>query len=175
MMSNGRRSRRRAVGLAEVAMASLLLGVLLIGALNSVGARLRHQALLADHQQAHRLAEQLLAEVLEHRYADPDATPVFGPETSESGGTRSVFDDVDDFDGWDQTGPVDRDGAALANVALWRRTVGVAYVPTDDMTGSSGSDQGLKRITVNVYHGGQLIVSRVGIRSNAWEDMNVND
>ena len=174
MTRNGRQCRRRAARLVEVAMASLLVGVLLIAALNSVGARLRHQALLADQQRAHRLAEQLLAEVLEHRYADPDETPIFGPEASESGGTRSVFDDVDDFDGWDQTGPVDRDGVALANATLWRRTVNVAYVPANDMTGTSGSDQGLKRITVNVYYDGQLLASRVGIRSRAWEEANAS-
>ena len=163
---------RRAASLVEVAMASLLVGVLLIGALNSVGAKLRHQSKLADRQQAHRLAEQLLAEVLEHRYADPDETPVFGTETSETGGTRSPYDDVDDFDGWDQTPPVDRDGVTLPNSTGWRRTVDVAYVNANDMTTTSVTDQGLKRITVSIYHDGQLILSRVGVRSSAWEEAN---
>ena len=166
------RKIRRAGSLVEVAMASLLVGVLLIGALNSLGASLRHQSLLAERQHAHRLAEQLLAEVLEHRYADPDETPVFGAETSESGGTRSAFDDVDDFDGWDQSPPVDRSGTTLANSTGWRRTVDVAFVPSNDMTGTSGTDQGLKRVTVSVYLDGEMIVSRTTVRSRAWEDAN---
>ena len=174
MTSKNRRHCRCGASLVEVAMASLLVGVLLIAALNSVGARLRHQSILAERQQAHRLAEQLLAEVLEHRYDDPDETPSFGPEASESGGTRDVFDDVDDFNGWDQTPPVDRDGTTLANSTGWRRTVDVAYVPTNDMTGVSGSDQGLKRITVNIYLDAQLIVSRIGVRSSAWEEANAS-
>ena len=165
-------SRRRAASLVEVAMASFLVGVLLIGALNSVGARLRHQELLTDRQRANLLAEQMLAEVLEHRYEDPDETPTFGPEATETGGTRAPFDDVDDYDGWDKTPIVDRDGTALANATNWRRTVDVEYVPANDMTATSGSDQGIKRITVAVYIDGQLIATRVGFRSRAWEDAN---
>ena len=164
--------RRRAASLVEVAMASLLVGILLIAALNSVGARLRHQSMLADRQRAHRLAEQLLAEIMECRYDDPDETPVFGVESSESGGTRNLFDDVDDFDGWDQTPPVDRIGTTLANSTGWRRTIDVAYALSNDMIGTSGTDQGMKRITVSVYLDGNLMISRVGIRTSAWEDTN---
>ena len=161
---------RKGSSLVEVAVASLLVGVLLIAALQSVGARLRHQANLTDRQHAQLLAEQLYAEVMECRYQDPDETPTFGPEASETGGTRGVFDDVDDFDGWDQSPPVDRAGAALANGTNWRRTVDVAFVPSGDMTGVSGTDQGLKRITVSVYFNGELVTSVVGVRSSAWED-----
>ena len=172
MMRKDHLCLRRGASLVEVAMASLLVGVLLIGALNSVGARLRHQFLLADRQHAHRLAEQLLAEVMQHRYEDPDETPVFGTEPSESGLSRSAFDDIDDFDGWDQSPPVDRSGTTLANATGWRRTVDVAFVPSNDMAGTSVSDQGLKRVTVSVYLDGEVVVSRTTVRSRAWEGAN---
>lgn len=165
-----RHSVRRGASLVEVAMASLLVGVLLISALNAVGARLRHQSALTDHERASLLAEQLLSEVLQHRYDDPDETPVFGPESSESAGTRDAYDDIDDFHGWDASPPQAADGAVLANSAGWRRTATVEYVLSNDVTSTSGSDQGLKRVTVSVYKDGVLLVSRVGVRSAAWED-----
>ena len=170
MMLCNNHLKRRAASLLEVAMASLMVGVLLIGALNSVGARLRHQAELTERQRANLLAEQLLAEVLEHRYQDPDESPTFGPEPTETGGTRAPFDDVDDFDGWDKTPIEARNGIAMANATGWRRTIDVEYVPANDMTATSGGDQGIKRITVAVYVDGQLVATRVGFRSSAWED-----
>ena len=174
MMNRRKLSRlhrtRRAASLVEVAMASLLVGVLLVAALNSVGARLRHQAMLTDRQHAHLLAEELLAEVLQHRYEDPDEAPVFGVESSESGGTRAPFDDVDDYHSWDQSPPQDRAGTPMTNGSRWRRTVSVEYVLANDMTTTSGSDQGIKRVTVTVFLDDEPIVSVVGIRSRAWED-----
>jgi Tfp pilus assembly protein PilV len=161
---------RRGTSLVEVAMASLLVSVLLIGALNTVGARLRHQSALTDRHRACLLAEQLLSEVLQHRYQDPDETPVFGPEASESAGSRADFDDIDDFHTWDATPPQATDGTPLANSAGWRRTITVEYVSASDVTTTAASDEGLKRITVEVYKDGQLICSRVALRSSAWED-----
>lgn len=161
--------RRRGASLIEVAMSSLLVGVLLVAALNTVGARLRHQLLLSERHQAMLLAEQLTSEVLTCDYEDPDGAPVFGPEPSESGSGRELFDDVDDYHGWDAAPPEDRDGTPIANLSDWRRTIDVEYVEANDLTAASISDEGFKRITVEVFRNGKSLAKQVSLRSRAWE------
>lgn len=159
----------RGASLVEVAMASLLVGVLLIAALNAVGARLRHQSMLTNRQIAFHLGQQLLAEVLENPYSDPDQTPAFGAESGETGGTREAFDDVDDFHGWDATPPESRDGNALPNRTGWRRKVIVEHVKSSDLLSTAAADEGFKRIAVEVYWNGELLATVSTVRTSAWE------
>lgn len=150
-------------------MCSLLVGVLLIAALNTVGARLRHQGRLSDRERAVLLGQQLLAEILENDYRDPDETPVFGSEGSESVGSRALFDDVDDYHDWDASPPESRGGTALADGSGWRRTVVVDYVMENNLLATSAADEGFKRITVEVYRNGDRLAATSTVRSSAWE------
>ncbi len=162
--------RRRGFSLAEVVVSTLLVGVVLAGALNLLGATVRGRSNTALGDRARLLAEELLSEVLEYDYADPNELPVFGSEASEAGGNRDVFDDVDDFHNWDVTPPEYRDGTAMPNLTNWRRRVLVEYVDPNDPTTGSASDQDVKRITVEVYFNGTLQATVVGLRTQAWED-----
>ena len=61
--------------LLEVIVASVLVAVLMVGAMNAVGASLRGAAETAQRQQAVLLAEDLMGEVMQRQYIDPDETP----------------------------------------------------------------------------------------------------
>ena len=93
-----------------------------------------------------------MSEVLRASYEDPDDNVTFGVEADEllAGTTRAVFDDVDDYHGWSSASIEDRSGGALAGGASWAQSVTVELVVPVNPGTVSGTDLGLKRITVTI-------------------------
>ena len=112
-------TKRAGFSLIEVVICTLLVGLILVASMKSFGAVLRHRQFSTDRDRAILLAEDLTAEILENGYSDPDEPPVFGPEGTEAGGTRSAFDDVDDFNNWDATPPQQRDGTVMTGLSTY--------------------------------------------------------
>lgn len=167
-----RSSLRRGFSLVEVAVSTLLVGVVLVGAMNLLGSVVRGRANMADRDRATLLAEELLSEVLENAYEDElKELGVFGPESEEVSGTRELFDDVDDFHSWDKTPPQYRNGDPMPNLANWRRKITVDYVDPNDLTTTAGNDQGVKRITIEVYNNSTLSATKIAIRTEGWEEI----
>jgi hypothetical protein len=133
--------------------------------INTLGSSVRGKRIRQTQARAPALVEQLMAEILQASYSDPDETAVFGREASEIGATRSSFDDVDDYHNWSAT-PQDKDGAELSDMDGWTRSVIVQYVLPTDLTSVSATDQGVKRITVTVTDPFGHQGSQVAIRSN---------
>jgi Tfp pilus assembly protein PilV len=143
--------------LVEVVVSTLLISVVLLGALEVVGSAARGVRIASTQADARLLAESMLAEVLAVSYEDPDASTAvaFGVETNESANpsTRVAFDDVDDYDGWlEQDGIASRDGLQQRLMPGWRRSVHVQHIAWDDPTSTKadGDDQDVKRIFVEV-------------------------
>jgi len=96
------------------------------------------------------LAQALMAEVCQAHYLDPETAGQFGTEFGEWGGTRSDFDDVDDYEDWSGSPPQTKDGTELTGYEGWSRQVAVHYVRPAPPDVTVGSDLGLKRIRVTV-------------------------
>jgi prepilin-type N-terminal cleavage/methylation domain-containing protein len=167
-----RRSRHRWCGfsLIEIVVATLISGVLLVAALNSVVAGARRQSYVANTVRAKQLASDLMQEILQQCYQDPVQTPVFGPEPGETTGTRSKFDDVDDYVGWTESPPADKNGNPYAGFTGWTRSVNVQWADPVALTPTPASYTGLKLITVSVSYNGQTLATMIGYRSIAWAD-----
>src|SRR5262245_40826996 len=97
---SGRRSRP-GLTLTEVVVSTMIVGMMTVAALNGLGSTTRSSELAGNRGIALGLADSLLAEILANPYNDPNGTPTFGLETGEVA-PRSNFDDVDDFNGWNQ-------------------------------------------------------------------------
>ena len=149
-------------------MCTLLVSVVLVGAMNVLGAAVSGRTKTANAVRAQLLAQQLMAEIQSAAYVDAGLLPVFGPELLEADGTRNNFDDVDDYNGWDRSPPESRNGAPLANSTGWRRTVVVERVDPLAPLSPAPTDKGLKRITVTVYQGATVAARLVALRSNAY-------
>lgn len=152
------RTGRSGISLIEITISSLLVGTILAASMRTAGSVLRFRSQSSDAGRAALLADDLLNEILASPYADPNETPVFGYESSETAG-RSAFDDVDDYHNWTESPPVLKSGAPLSNYAGWQRSVSVAYVLRSDPTQSSGSNQSLKRVTVTVRKDGVVMAA----------------
>ena len=151
----------------EATISTIIVAVMLVAALNTVGASkaTQHRATLVSQGQL--LAEALMTEILEQDYQDPDGTPVFGLETGESATGRTAYDDVDDYHGWTSSPPVARDGTTLANAANWKRTVTVERIDPLDPDTVAAAETGAKRITVTVLYGNVPQAKLVAIRTHS--------
>ncbi len=144
------RVARRGSTLVEVAIASMLVGVMLVAAMRSVGAVFRTRLVAFQQQQGDTLAHELMAEILQAYYESPSvASGSFGLEAGEVGdGSRAAWDDVDDYNGWSASPPQSKDGTALPDADGWTRQVVVDRVTRANPETTSVSDTGLKRIKV---------------------------
>ncbi len=162
-----RHHARGGLSLLEVTFATMIVGGLMVAALQTVGAATRSARTNANQAIGQLLAQDLLAEILDSRYIEPVELPiVFGPESTETSGTRTGFDDVDDYDGWVASPPQSKDGTPLSERTSWRREVVVRYVKRNDLSTPTAADDGLKEITVSVSFDNRLMAQRIAIRAN---------
>lgn len=156
--------------LVEAVMSMLIVGLMLVAALNTVGASRVAQSANAEQAIGPLLAEDLMSEILGQAYQEPVDTPQFGRE-SESGGNRAQWDDVDDYDGWSAGPPEAKDGTALPDMNDWTREVGVAWAGIVDPMATSATPTGIKRITVTVKHRGRTVTTLYALRTDGWPEV----
>jgi MSHA pilin protein MshD len=98
---------------------------------------------------ANALASTLREEIQSKKWDEsaPPPSLILGPETGES---RAIFDDVDDFDGLDESPPRDSQGAILAGFTGFRQQVSVCYVTNTDFDTCIGGPTMYKQVTVTV-------------------------
>jgi len=127
---------------------------------------------------AQGLANQALDEVLGARYMELDCSAhdtYLQPGGSEKAtGTRELFDDIDDYNDWKSSPPVDRWGIPLGDDDgeggerhkdfrapsdtrdRWTRTIHVYYVDESDLSTQlpSGKTSDFRAVEVRVYYKG---------------------
>ncbi len=159
---------RRALTLVEVILSTVVVGVMMAGALATVSASQRASRAEADRAFAQLLAQDLLDEIMALPYTDASDTFVIsGPSLAEVGtGNRSLFNDVNDYTGWSESPPRRRDGTTIPGAAGLSRRVAVDFLTPNAWTTPSVTDQGVARITVSVTRRGGTIATAVGVRTS---------
>src|SRR5687768_13721127 len=122
------RSNRTPAGftLAEAVMCVLIVGGMMVASMTALSAVARVPPQQSERRQAMGLAGQLMAEVLQCAFQDPQGGTVLGTDAGEA--ARAAYDDVDDYDRWQGTQPSLKDGTPLAGYETWKRKVKVDYV-----------------------------------------------
>ncbi|MEM9186702.1 MAG: hypothetical protein AAGB00_09430 [Planctomycetota bacterium] len=150
---------RSGLSLIEVAISSLLVGLVLVAALNTAGGAAQASRVNDTLMGGRVYALEMLAEVMAAAYHDPEsgnAQQNFGIEADEPNPppNRLAFDDVDDYDGWIEPSALAwRNGAARLDTANWQRSVEVEKTSRHDPThvrGDNAYDRGARLITVTV-------------------------
>jgi hypothetical protein len=134
--------------------------------MRTVGGSVFTQYRVAERITARFLAEGLLTEILAKDYKEAGSTTI-GLDPGESSTSKANYDDVDDFHNWSESPPQSADGTPMPDLAGWRRSVEVAYVDPTDLSRTSLSDTGAKRITVTVAHNEAVVATRIAIRTDA--------
>jgi len=169
---------QRAFTLVEAVFATLLVGLLLVAALSAAGASARLQAHGSDRGTGELLAQGLMNEILVQAYQNPGPNPTFGPEPGKTTTppSRTNFNDVDDYNGWTESPPQNKNGSVITitnpdgttSPAFpgWGRSVAVAWVSPSDLTAASTTETGVKRMTVTVSHNNVVVATSVAIKAN---------
>jgi Tfp pilus assembly protein PilV len=159
--------RRRGLSIVEAAISVVLVGVMLVAALNAAGASKLAQAKLSNRGRGMLLAQELMTEILAQAYEDSTlATGSFGRTGAKSApGDRSLFDDVDDYYDWSASPPEEKDGTVKPDLTGWSRSVVVAWVNASNVKTVIGANQGVKRITVTVRKNDMAVAELVAFRA----------
>ena len=134
----------------EVAVSTLLVATVLLASI-SASANLRH-----NHHDAHaasrgrQLAAILLDEVSAKNFRDSGDEVLFGLESDESSTDRTTFDDVDDYEGYQDAPPHFHDGTTVPGYEGWQATFTVrrAEVAGESITITTDDDAPLRLVTV---------------------------
>lgn len=98
---------------------------------------------------ANALASTLREEIQSKKWDEsaPPPSLTLGPETGEN---RAIYDDVDDFNGLDESPPRDSQDAILAGFTGFRQQVSVCYVANTDFDTCIGGPTMYKQVTITV-------------------------
>ncbi len=160
---------RSALTLIEVVASTMIVGMMAVAAFNSLGAATKSANSIGNRAVAAAMADGLMSEILTQPYSDPNGAATFGNESGESATLRSAFDDVDDYNNWNASPPLYRDGTTIPDRADWRQRVAVSYVSPTNLTQTSVTDQGVKRIRVQIEYQGRVLAEQYAVRTNTDE------
>lgn len=168
------RKLRAGTTFVELAICTLLVGVVLVASLDTAGSAARSAVGLKSQNRVQLYTAKLMSEIMAAPYYDPEAADVdenFGIESGENSSppNRLGFDDMDDYDDWTESSALqDRDGAANANSTGWSRTVDIVKLSAmspQTALANNALDQGARRITVTVTSPSGDTTSLQAIRS----------
>lgn len=162
--------RRGAFSLVEVVVSVLIVSGLFVAALSALAAAKTGRYVLTERSRGVLLAQDLLAEILQQPYEDPETPGVFGREGAEVGTTRQDFDDVDDYRAWSASPPQRKDGSVIPGTEGYARSATVQWANPANLDEASASPTGVKRITVTVRHNDRIVGQLLGVRTEAWQD-----
>ncbi len=151
--------------IVEVTISLVIVSVVLVAALSTVGASQAMRFRSDRRSRGMLLAQDLMNEILQLPYEDPDQTPMQGLEPGDGSTDRTDFDDIDDYGGWVGSPLVHVDGTAVLNAAGFQREVSVVWLNGTDLSLTSVSETGMKRIRVKITAGGQEIVTLEAMRA----------
>ena len=145
--------RQQGVSLVELVIAIVIITIAVVGVLAVLSSSSTGSAQTMVRAQAVAIGNAYLEEALLKPFADPD-----GADTETA---RTLFDDVDDYNGLDDTGARDQMNDALVGLGAYRITMTVG-------SGSLGSlaAADVKRVDVTVQHPLSIAMTFSGYRTN---------
>ncbi|RRJ83523.1 prepilin-type cleavage/methylation domain-containing protein [Aestuariirhabdus litorea] len=105
----------------------------LLGAMATIGGRNADPML---RQQAQAIATAYMDEIYLQPFVDPGLAPSASPCAGPPAASRTLFDNVCDYDGLLDTGAVDANGNAIALLGLYRISVRVTPTPWQGLAAS---------------------------------------
>lgn len=170
-----RARRARALSMVESAFSVLLVGMVLVAALETV-----RSTTLAEQQAARRRVGTLLAQDLMTEILAQPVTAAAVPAVEKLGldfieidilvgpaGSRADFDSVGDYDGWTASAPQHADGTEMTAYAAWRRDVRISNLRTTDLEDTTSTFTGVQRVEVDVFFRGLPVTTLRAVRTIA--------
>lgn len=165
--------KRLAFSMMETVVSITLVSLLIVGSLNSLAFSTTTTARDLDGLRALGLAEQLFSEISALNYIDPvEPTTALGREPTETSTTdRSAWDDVDDYNGLNESTLRYRNGTSIPGISGWSRRVTVTGVVPSTLANSTDLAGPLRQVTIVLEKSGgrtytyRFFVCRDGFRT----------
>jgi len=160
------RPARRGASLVEVALSTIVLAFVVVGALRVLVGVTERRALIVRTTLGESLADEMLAAVMSRPFYAEGVIRAseWGPSaTEQSADAWGTFDDCDDFDGWSASPPEEPDGDPLKDFEGWGRSVSVDWVSLTTLESTASPE--VKRVRVQVSYQGKVIATRTGFRT----------
>ncbi len=149
-------------------MSVVLVAVMFAAVMQAVGASRMLRYKTGGERRGALLARQLLAEILQQSYEDPEGpSGTLGLDAGEAAVNRLDFDDVDDYDGWFASPPQAKNGTPESDQVGWSREAAVAWVNPADLGQVSVVETKAKRVVVTVKHNGMTMAQLTAVRTDA--------
>lgn len=157
---------RRGLTLVEAVLSVAMTSILILMSLSSMGSIAKARQVATQGYQGTMLAEQLMTEICQNVYIDPNNGTALAPATNEKSNpaSRNLFVGVGNYNGWTESPPQYKNGTTIPNFTGWTRTVAVAYINPSTMAVNI-TDLGVMRITVTVTDPRGSVTTLVGLRS----------
>jgi type II secretory pathway pseudopilin PulG len=152
--------------LIEVVASTMIVALMAVASLNALAAATKSANSIGNRAIAAGLADELMSEIMMQPYSDPNGSAIFGNESGESTASRSAFDDVDDYNGWNCSPPKYRDGTVIPDRTNWRQRVVVTKVVPATPTQTSATEQGAKQIHVTIEYQNQVLADQIDVRTD---------
>ena len=166
-----RRASERGFSLIEAAFSIMIIAVMFAAVMQTVASARIVRYKTDGRSRGSTLAHDLMAEILQVAYEEPDGPAALGRDSGESGGNRADFDDVDDYDDWTSEPPELQDGTPLNLPAGWSRAVEVRWIVATNPSVISGTETNAKRIIVTVKHKNVTMAQVTAIRTRAFPEL----
>jgi hypothetical protein len=157
---------RTGLSQVEVAISTVIVGVLMVASFTTVAASRRSQVAESTRVRGLALAEAMMAEMMQLPMREPACDCGFGLESGESLSNRTTLDDVDDYNASIESPPIARGGTALDGSIGLSRSVLVELVQSNDWNSTTATFDGVYRITVTVNRGSTPLARLVGFRTS---------
>jgi PKD repeat protein len=144
--------------IVEAAIATLIVGGVLVAAMNSVAASRTIRGRVADRVRAQQLALDLISEIMQQGFSDPGTPP----------SSRAAWAYVSDYNGLVDSPPQTRSGTPIPDVTSWKRTVTIQWANPTTFAATSSTNTGVYLITVTVTRGTLVLASASALRTSAW-------
>ena len=171
---------RPGVTMAEVALSTVIVAVVVVSAMNAAGLSRTLSAGVEDRAQAVVLAEELMQEILAQPAAfntsasdvkKDDLTIDFTAIKATQGGSRESFTNADAYHRWTSAPPVGPDGTALTGFDnSWERGATVAPLDSSKQKCVAGSKADARLIQVWVARGDRTLAHLTAIRTRTGDD-----
>ena len=159
--------------LVELVMTMLLISIAALGVTYVLGLAFRHQSDALWQAKAVAIASAYQEEILSRRFDEhsplggvppcsPSTTPCSIASAFDDGEPRAQFDDVDDYDGVNDSPPLDADGNPRPEYAAYHVAVSVSYADATTIARLSlNGATDVKVVTVQVTspEGGKLTLA----------------
>ena len=166
-----RRPSGRGFSLIEAVFSVVIVAVMFAAVMTTVASARLVRYKTDGRSRGSTLAHDLMAEILQVAYEEPDGPGALGRDSGESAGDRADFDDVDDYDDWDAGPPELKDGTPLSLPAGWSRWVEVQWIVANNFTLTSGTETDVKRIIVTVKHNNFIMAQLTAIRTRSFPEL----